>query len=61
MLIFSANTFVFLTSKNLKIKIYKTIILPENKKKCLLRYMVMKHGVTLRDYRHRVFENSMLR
>ena len=54
MLLFGPNTFVF--SKNLKIKIYKTIILP-----------VMLNGcetwsLTLREeHRLRIFENRILR
>ena len=57
MLLFSPNTFVFsASSKNLKIKIYKTIILP------VVLYACETWSLTLRvECRLRVFENSILR
>jgi hypothetical protein len=44
-----------LLSKNLKFKIYKTIILP------LVLYGCETWSLTLREYRLRVFENRVLR
>jgi hypothetical protein len=56
MLLFSSNTFVFSTSKNWKIKIYKTIILPA------VLYGCEACSFTLREEcRVRVFENKILR
>ena len=57
MLLFSPNTFVFSTlSKNLKIKIYKTIILP------VVLYDCETWSLRLREERRlRVFENKILR
>jgi hypothetical protein len=54
--LFSPNNFVFSTSKNLKIKTYKTIILP------VLLYGCEAWSLTLREEcRQRVAENSILR
>ena len=56
MLLFSPNTLVLLLSKNLKIKIHKTIILP------VLLYGCETRPLTLREEcRLRVFENKILR
>ena len=56
MLLFSPNTLVFSNSKNLKIKIYKIIILP------VVLYGCESWSLTLREEsRLRVFENRILR
>ena len=55
MLLFSPNTFVFLTSKNLKIKIYKRIILPVVLYGCETWSPTLMEGCRLR-----VFENRSL-
>ena len=56
MLLFSPNTLVFSTSKNLKIKIYKTIILP------VVLYECEAWSLPLRvEFSLRVFENRILR
>ena len=57
--IFRGRMFFFsssLISKNLKIKIYRTVILP------VVLYVCETWSLTLREeYRLRVFENSVLR
>ena len=55
-MLFIPNTFVFSTSKNLKIKIYKTIILP------VVLYGYEAWPLTLKEeHRLRVFANRILR
>ena len=55
-IIILSNTFVLLTSKNLKIKIYKTIILP------VVLYECEAWSLILREERRlTVFENRILR
>ena len=56
MLLFSSNTFVFSTSMNLKIKMYKIIILP------VVIYDCETWSLILREERRlRVFESRILR
>ena len=56
MLLFIPNTLVFKTSKNSKIKIYKTILLP------VLLYGCETWSLTLREEcKLKVFENRILR
>ena len=55
MLLFSPNTFIFSTPKNLTIRIYKTIILP------VVLYGCEALSLTLREERKlKVYENRVL-
>ena len=56
MLLFSPNTVVFSTSKKLKIKIYKTVILPVVLYGCETCPLTLGEECTLR-----VFENRIMR